>query len=107
MDEFEAITADLAAESRCEQIEQAREILAAADTLRRFGDVLRRIPVGEVVVVATADGWLVRGRLVRVGDDWVRVAEVREDGGTARVSATRVHELRLGAVTRVSREPGR
>jgi hypothetical protein len=107
MDEFEAITADLAAESRCEQVEQAREILAAADAMGRFRDVLRRIPTGEVVLVVTADGWQVRGRLVRVGDDWLRVAEVRDDAGTARVTPARMHELRLGAVIRVSREPGR
>lgn len=107
MDEFEAITADLRAESRCEQVEQAREILAAADTVRRYGDVVRAIDPGEVVVVATADGWLTRGRILRVGDDWIRVAEVRDDAGTARVAAARIHEVRLGAVVRISRESGR
>ena len=107
MDEFEAITADLRAESRCEQVEQAREILAAADATARFRDVLGRIPTGEVVLVATADGWLVRGRIVRVGDDWVRIAEVRDGSGTARVTAARLHELPLAAVIRVSRESGR
>ena len=103
MDEFDAITADLQAEERCEQVGHAREILAAADADREFTEVLRRIGPGEVVVAATADGWVVRGRLVRVGSDWVRIAEVRDEQGTARIAPGRVHEVRLAAVVRVSR----
>ena len=103
MDDFDAITADLRAEERCEQVDQAREILAAGDAGRDYAEVLRRIGPGEVVVVATADGWVVRGRVVRVGRDWLRIAEVRDDAGTARVAPNRVHEVRLGAVIRVSR----
>ena len=104
MDEFDAITADLRSEERCEQIEHAREILAAADAVRGYADVLRSVGRGEVVLVATKDGWVVRGRIVRVGDDWLRVVEVHDEMGTARIAGTRVHELRLGAVIRVSRE---
>ncbi len=103
MDEFDAITADLAAEERCEQVDHAREILTAADTSREYSEVLRRVGPGEVVVIATADGWVVRGRIVRVGRDWLRVAEVRDEHGTARVAPGRVHEVRLAAVVRVSR----
>jgi hypothetical protein len=103
MDEFEAITAELRAQERGEQVEHAREILAAADADRDYADVLRRIAPGEVVVVATADGWVTRGRVVRVGRDWLRVAEVRDEVGTARVAPGRVHEVRLGAVIRISR----
>ena len=55
--------------------------------------MLRRIGPGEVVVVATADGWVRRGRIVRVGDDWMRVAEVPTSTGTrpdrARAGSTR------------------
>jgi hypothetical protein len=65
--------------------------------------VLRRIGPAEVVVVTTADGWATRGRIVRIGTDWLRVAEVRDEAGTARVAPGRVHEVRLGAVIRVSR----
>ena len=50
MDEFEAITAELRAEERSEQVEHAREILAAADATRDYVEVLRRIGPGEVVV---------------------------------------------------------
>jgi hypothetical protein len=107
MDEFDAITADLRAEERCEQVEHAREILAAADASRDYAEVLRRVGPGEVVAVATTDGWLVRGRIVRVGLDWLRIAEVRDELGTARVAPSRVHDVRLGAVIRVSRERDR
>jgi len=103
MDEFEAITAELRAEERSEQVEHAREILAAADADRDYAEVLGRVGPGEVVVLATADGWTTRGRIVRVGRDWLRVAEVRDDVGTARVAPSRVHEVRLGAVVRISR----
>jgi hypothetical protein len=103
MDEFEAITAELRAEERSEQVEHAREILAAADADRDYTDVLRRLGPGEVVALATADGWTTRGRIVRVGRDWLRIAEVRDELGTARVTAGRVHEVRLGAVVRISR----
>ena len=103
MDEFEAITAELRAEERSEQVEHAREILAAADADSDLADVLRRVGPGEVVVLATADGWTTRGRIVRVGRDWLRVAEVRDECGTARVAPGRVHEVRLGALVRISR----
>jgi hypothetical protein len=107
MDEFDSITADLAAEERREQVEHAREILAAGDAVREFSTALRRIGPGEVVLVATADGWATRGRIVRIGADWLRLAEVRDDTGTARVAPGRVHEVRLDAVIRVSRGPDR
>jgi len=103
MDEFDAITADLRAQERGEQVEHARQILAAADAIRDFSAALRRIGPAEVVLVATTDGWCTRGRIVRVGADWLRVAEVRDETGTARVAPGRVHELRLEAVVRVSR----
>jgi hypothetical protein len=103
MDEFDAITAELRGEASREQVEHAREILAAADAACEYADVLRGIGPGEVVVVATVDGWVISGRIVRVGRDWLRIAEVRDELGTARVAPVRVHEVRLGGVTRVSR----
>ena len=103
MDEFDAITSELRAEERSEQVEHAREILAAADAASDYVEVLRRVGPGEVVTVATVDGWMVRGRVVRVGRDWLRIAEVRDELGTARVAPSRSHEVRLGAVIRVSR----
>jgi hypothetical protein len=103
MDEFDAITADLQAEERCEQVEQARQILAAGDSARDFVATLRRIGPAEVVVVVTADGWASRGRIVRIGTDWLRLAEVRDEVGTARVAPGRIHEVRLDAVIRISR----
>jgi hypothetical protein len=103
MDEFDAITAELQSAARQEHVEQAREVLAAADAVSDYADVLRGIAPGEVVVVTTVDGWIARGRVVRVGRDWIRVAEVRDDAGTARVTPGRIHEVRLGAVIRISR----
>lgn len=107
MDEFEAIAASLLAEERYEQEEQARQVLTAGDAERRFADVVRRLPVGDVVTLTTVDGANLRGRVVRVGTDWLRLVEVAEETGTARVRGRRVHEVRLNAVVRVSRESDR
>jgi len=107
VDEFDAITAELQAESRQEQVEQAREILAAGDAERSFVDAVRRIRPGEVLTVATVDGWVARARVVRVGADWLRLAEVSDEMGTARARTRRLHEVRLSAVVRISRESGR
>ena len=107
MDEFEAIAASLLAEERYEQEEQARQVLTAGDAERRFADVVRRLPVGDVVTLTTVDGANLRGRVVRVGTDWLRLVEVAEETGTARVRCRRVHEVRLNAVVRVSRESDR
>ena len=107
MDEFEEIAASLLAEERYEQEEQARQVLTAGDAERRFSDVVRRLPVGDVVTLTTVDGANLRGRVVRVGTDWLRLVEVAEETGTARVRGRRVHEVRLNAVVRVSRESDR
>lgn len=107
MDEFEAIAASLLAEERYEQEEQARQVLTAGDAERGFADVVRRLPSGDVVTLTTVDGANLRGRVVRVGTDWLRLVEVAEETGTARVRGRRVHEVRLNAVVRVSRESDR
>jgi hypothetical protein len=107
MDEFEAITAELRAEERHEQLEHARQVLAAGDAVEEFVDALGRIAPGDVVTVTTVDGWTVRGRIVGVGRDWIRVAEVRDELGTARVEPGRTHDVRLGAVIRISRGSSR
>lgn len=107
MDEFDAIAAELLAAERCEHEEQAREVLVAADELFEFADLLRRIPVGEVVGVTLLDGSTLRGRIARVGHDWVRLAEVADELGTARARTRRVHEIRLAGISRVSREASR
>ena len=107
MDEFDAIAAELLAAERYEHEEQAREVLVAADELLAFGDLLRRIPVGEVVGVTLLDGSTLRGRIARVGHDWVRLAEVADELGTARARTRRVHEIRLAGISRVSREASR
>lgn len=103
MDEFDAITAELSAESRLEQVEYARELLAAADAARSFCDLVRSLPRGEPVALVTTDGQALRGRIVGVGEDWLRLAETADDEGTARVVARRIHEIRTAAVVRISR----
>lgn len=100
MDEFEAITAALNADARLEQVRLAREILAAADGERSYAEVLRRIPPTEVVALTSADGVTLRGRIVRVGPEGLRLAEVGEHPGAR---PRRLHEIRLDAVIRVSR----
>jgi hypothetical protein len=108
-DAFDAIAESLfelrgAAES--EQRGEAGEIVAAALAGRRFVDELRRIAPGDVVSVVGADRQTVRGRILGVGADWVRVGEVADGTGTRRARLLRVHDLPLGAVVRVTREPG-
>ena len=107
MDEFEAITADLWSAERREHEEQAREVLAAADADTDFVAWLRQVPRGEVVVVVMTDGDPVRGRVVRVGRDWIRVSEVADDVGTARSASRREHAIRIAGIVRLSRESGR
>jgi hypothetical protein len=104
MDEFDAIAAELLAAQRYEHEEQARELLVAADEMFAFSDLLRRIPAGEVIGLTLIDGSTLRGRIVRVGRDWLRLSEVADELGTARARARRVHEIRLAGVSRVSRE---
>lgn len=107
MDEFEVIAAELMAGDRYEHEEQAREILDAADHVTGFTELLRRVPVGEVIGLAMLDGSLLRGRIVRVGTDWIRVDEVADELGTARARTRRSHEIRLASVSRVTREARR
>ena len=107
MDEFEVIAASLLAEERDEQAEHARQVLTAGDAERGFAGVVRRLPAGDVVTLTTVDGAHLRGRVVRVGADWLRLVEVVDEMGTARVRGRRIHEVRLNAVVRVSRESDR
>jgi hypothetical protein len=108
-DEFEAITeglADLRREAELEQLGEAREIVAAAISTRAFIDELRRISPGDLVTIVAADRQAVRGRILRVGSDWVRVGEVGDEIGTRRVRLHRVHDIRVEAIVRLTREPG-
>ena len=79
MDEFEVIAAELLAADRFEQEEQARELLGAADHVLGYADLLRRVPVGEAIGITMLDGTVLRGRIVRVGADWIRLAEVADE----------------------------
>jgi hypothetical protein len=106
-DAFDAI-ADQLAELRmgaaAEQLDEAREIVAAGVAARVFADQLRHIPAGDVVTLVGADGVALRGRVLQVGADWLRLGEVVDDEGTLRVRLRRVHDVRLDAVVRVTRE---
>jgi hypothetical protein len=106
-DAFDAI-ADQLAELRMgaagEQLEEAREIVVAGIAARPFADQLRRIPPGDVVTLTATDGVALRGRLLHVGADWLRLGEVVDDEGTLRIRLRRVHDVRLDAVVRVTRE---
>ncbi|HEY7439844.1 MAG TPA: hypothetical protein VIC35_10665 [Acidimicrobiia bacterium] len=103
MDDFDAIAAQLRREARWEHEGEAREIVAADDAQRSLLEELRRVPVGEAVAVVTVDGAAVNGRVVGVGADWIRVAEVADTVGTRRARARRIHLIPLSSVVRVSR----
>lgn len=101
----EELAAELDAARRSEERAEAAEIVAAALQGRRFVDHLRRLGPGERVTVVTVDGACVQGRLLAVAADWCCVGEVTDDLGTARRRVVRVHDVPLGAIVRVSREP--
>jgi hypothetical protein len=108
--EFDAITeglGDLRREAELEQLGEAREIVAAGIAARTFAEELRRISPGDVVTVVGADRQPVRGRVLRVGADWVRLGEVADETGTRRVRLHRVHDFRLDAIVRLTREADR
>lgn len=107
MDEFDAIAAEFRAEEQFGHEEHARELLAAADEVRGFDELLRRVATGDVVALSMIDGAILRGRIVRVGRDWVRLAEVADELGSARARTRRVHDVRIAAVGRISRETTR
>jgi hypothetical protein len=109
-DAFEAIArelADLRREAELEQEGEAREIVAAGLAARPFVEELRRVAAGDVVTVVPADGEPLRGRILGVGADWLRLGEVGDAEGTGRVRVRRTHDIPLGAIARVSREVGR
>jgi hypothetical protein len=106
-DAFDAIAdqlSELRLEASSEQLGEAHEILSAGIAARGFGDELRRIPPGDVVTVVAGDGAPVRGRILCVGADWLRVGEVADDSGSRRVRLVRIHDLRFAAIVRVTRE---
>jgi hypothetical protein len=106
-DAFEAIAhelADLRREAQLEQEGEAREIVAAGLAARPFVEELRRVPAGDVVTVVPADGEPLRGRILGVGADWMRLGEVGDTQGTGRVRVRRTHDIRLEAIARLSRE---
>jgi hypothetical protein len=70
-----------------------------------FADLLRRLPPGEVVTVVTVDGAALRGRVLEVGRDVVRMGEVADATGTARRRYLRGHDVRFEAVVRLVWEP--
>ena len=106
-DAFDAIAeqlAELRLGAAAEQLEEAREIVAAGTAARPFADELRRVPPGDVVTLTALDGAVIRGRVLQVGADWIRFGEVADDAGTQRIRLRRVHDVRLDTVVRVSRE---
>jgi hypothetical protein len=106
-EDFWEITAELRGGDDAEAREHARAIVAAARGRRTFADELRALAPGDVVTVIALDGTPITGRILGVGLDTVRVGEVVDTVGTARRRVVRLHEVRLDAVVRLVREPGR
>ena len=106
-EDFWEITAELRGGDDAEAREHARAIVAAARGRRTFADELRALAPGDVVTVIALDGAPITVRILGVGHDTVRVGEVVDTVGTARRRVVRLHEVRLDAVVRLVREPGR
>ena len=106
-DAFDAIAEELSElrfGASSEQLDEAREILSAGIAQRGFSEELRRIPAGDVVTVVATDAAAIRGRILAVGVDWLRVGEVADDTGSRRARLRRIHDVRMDAVVRVTRE---
>ncbi len=107
LDPFDAIAdelSELRLGASAEQVGEAQEIVAAGVATRRYADELRRIPAGDVVTVVGVDSQPLRGRILSVGADWLRVGEVADDTGSRRARVLRYHDFRLDAIVRVTRE---
>ncbi len=107
-DAFDAIAAELSElrlEASAEQLERGPRDRRGRCRDPAFADELRRIAPGDVVTVVAADGTALRGRILVVGADWLRVGEVADESGSRRARLLRVHDLRLDAIVRVTREP--
>jgi hypothetical protein len=90
-------------------IDAAEARTRAADELAAdrpsFADLLRRLPAGEVVTMVTIDGADIRGRVLEVGSDVVRLGEVSAGAGAKARRVVRCHDIRLAAVARLVWEP--
>lgn len=106
-EDFWEITAELRSDGDAEAHEHARAILAAARRRRTFADELRALSPGDVVTLVALDGSPITGRILGVGHDVVRIGEVLDPVGAARRRIVRFHDVRIDAVVRVVREPGR
>jgi hypothetical protein len=104
MDDFWDLTEELRAELDAERRAEALDVLRAGDAARRFVDELRALAPGEVVTLVVIDGASVRGRVLRVGADYVAIGEPRDLDGTARLRVHRRHDVRLDAISRLVRE---
>lgn len=87
-------------------LESAEAVTRAHDELAgdraTFVDLLRRLPVGEVVTIVTLDGAELRGRVLHVGVDVVRLGEVRGTTGARARRVVRCHDIRVAAVSRLT-----
>lgn len=105
---LDALEAEFASATRAEQFAKAIDLEREAARCRTFNQAVRELPAGEVVELATSDGAVLRGRVLEVGPDRIRLAET---AGTRdahlRARAVKVHDVRTGAVVRLSTRPGR
>jgi len=87
-----------------EQLGEAHEIIAAGVATRAFIDELRRVSPGDVVTVVGIDGVPVRGRILSVGADWLRLGEVADETGSP--AGSPAPSPRLPARRHRPRDPG-
>lgn len=77
----------------------AADVVEEAERTQTFGDRIARLRFGPPVVVRLTDRTEVRGRVVAVGPDWVRVVEGDLPGGLG-VAAD--HIVALDAIVAVT-----
>lgn len=99
------LAAELDESLRREQESQAAAEQRGGRASERFLTRMAGTPTGEVLGLVTSDGALLRGQLLSVGADFVTLGETAERSGTERSRLLRVHEIPVGGIVRVVREP--
>lgn len=102
--QFWELTSELEHQYRAEAEAEAASVIAAAESERTFADGLRALSPGDVITLSCADGVQIQGRILGVGKDVVRLGEVADALGSARVQLVRVHDIRIDAIVRMQRE---
>lgn len=96
---LDGLDAEFTAALRLDHEAYAADVVEEAQLSQTLRDRLLRLRFGPPVLVRLVDGTELRGRVVAVGVDWVRVVEGRLPGGLGLAAD---HDVALHAVASVT-----